>query len=80
MPAIGMGLLWGGYTLALWGYCQLQGYKIALTDLVVPGRYTGTWPPPPIDTPVAPPGAAPGTHPGDMPWSYPDPTNPRPVT
>lgn len=46
MPAIGMALLWGGYTLGMWGYCQLQGYQISIAQLVIPSRYTGSWPPP----------------------------------
>lgn len=81
-----MALLWGGYTLAIWGYTRLKGYDIGLSQLVVPGRYTATWPPPLIDdeagakkTPgpsgsVGGPshnGVPPGSHPGDMPWSYP---------
>lgn len=49
MPAIGMGMLWGGYTLILWGYCQIKGYDITLSELVVPGRYKGKWPPSIID-------------------------------
>lgn len=77
MPAIGMFLLWGGYTLTFWGYCRLQGYNISIGELVVPGRYTGSWPPPLIDdnpNPMGGPshnGVAPGQHPGDMPYTYP---------
>lgn len=70
MPAIGMGLLWGGYSLLLWGYCQVRGYDISLTDLVVPGRYTGKWPPPLIQD-SATPQVDPNQHPGDMPNTYP---------
>lgn len=44
-----MGLMWGGYTLILWGYCKLQGYDVSLTELVMPGKYKGKWPPPLID-------------------------------
>lgn len=73
MPAIGMGMLWGGYTLILWGYCQLQGYDISIAELVVPGRFKGKWPPAKIkDTPDETPKVNPKDHPGDMPWTYPD--------
>lgn len=36
MPAIGMGLGWAGYTLALWGWCLLRGYNITLGELANP--------------------------------------------
>lgn len=49
MPGIGFGLLWGGYTLVFWGYCQVKGYAITLGEIVIPKRFTGTWPPPLID-------------------------------
>lgn len=85
MPAIGMGLLWSGYTLILWGYCQLQGYDVSITELVVPGRFKGKWPPPLIKSDADASDEAlkkgrehpegnpdPGQrHPGDMPWTYP---------
>lgn len=69
-----MGLLWGGYTLMLWGYCQLQGYKIGIAELVIPGRYKGKWPPEKYE--AAPSGGGtdqyvgPNQHPGDAPWTY----------
>ena len=83
MPAIGMGMLWGGYTLILWGYCQLQGYDVSIAELVMPGHFKGKWPPALIvDSPAGDPLAYgknhpetnpdPGQrHPGDMPWTYP---------
>ena len=46
MVAIAMGLIWGGYTLGMWGYTRISGYQITLTQLVKPGAYTGSWPPP----------------------------------
>jgi hypothetical protein len=46
MPAIAMGLLWGGYTLMFWGYTTYQGYQITLPEIVIPGRWRGSWPPP----------------------------------
>lgn len=72
MPAIGMGMLWGGYTLTLWGYCLLQGYAIGIADLVIPKHYKGKWPPEKVVDPAdVKPQVAPGEHPGDAPWSYP---------
>lgn len=79
MPAIGFGMLWGGYTLVFWGWCKLQGYDISLTEIVVPKKFTGKWPPKLIDdgggSDMGGPGhngVPPGDHPGDMPWSYPN--------
>lgn len=45
MPAIGFGLLWGGYTLLFWGFCQIKGYDISIKEIVVPKAWDGTWPP-----------------------------------
>jgi hypothetical protein len=42
MPAIGMALGWGGYTLALWGYCLLRGYNVTLGQLANP-KNIGNW-------------------------------------
>lgn len=36
MPAIGIGLIWGGWTLSLWGYCLIRGYDVTLGQLVNP--------------------------------------------
>lgn len=36
MPAIGMGLVWGGWTLGLWGYCLIRGYDVTLGQLANP--------------------------------------------
>ena len=36
MPAIGMGLIWAGYTGALWGYCLIRGYDVTLGQLANP--------------------------------------------
>jgi hypothetical protein len=80
MPAIGFGLLWGGYTLLFWGWTRIKGYDIGLGQIVIPGRWNGHWPPPLVDdggsSPMGGPGhngVAPGDHPGDAPWSYKDP-------
>jgi hypothetical protein len=68
-----MGLLWSGYTLIFWGYCQIKGYDISLRDIVQPTHYKGNWPPKLIVDPADRETAkvAPGQHPGDAPWSYP---------
>lgn len=34
-----MALVWGGYTIGLYGYCLVQGYDIRFTDL-----FHVTWP------------------------------------
>lgn len=75
MPAIGFGMLWTGYTLLFWGYCQIRGYDISIKEIVVPKAWDGKWPPPLInDAPKSKdPGVKPGDHPGDMPWTYTDP-------
>jgi len=47
VPAIGMGVTWFGYSVALWGYCLLRGYPVKFTDLINPVHpYNGAWPPP----------------------------------
>jgi hypothetical protein len=47
MPAIGIGITWFGYSVALWGYCLLRGYDVKFTDLVNPLHpWAGKWPPP----------------------------------
>lgn len=85
-----MGLLWGGYTLGLWGYLVITSHIVTLGDLVIPGR--GTWPFPTYTGSPSGPyggqlgggpgnptrggnGVAPGDHPGDMPWTYPSDPN-----
>lgn len=40
MAAIGIGLVWIGYTVGLYGYCLLRGYNITPKDLL-----TQNWPP-----------------------------------
>jgi hypothetical protein len=47
MPAIGIGVVWFGYSLSLWGYCIVRGYNVKFTDLINPVHfYSGSWPPP----------------------------------
>lgn len=40
MVAIAIGLVWAGYTGALYGYCLLRGYNITPRQLLSP-----SWPP-----------------------------------
>lgn len=71
-------MLWSGYTLLFWGFCQIKGYDISIKDIVVPGSWDGKWPPPLYDDSKSgpEPGVKPGDHPGDMPWTYPSPDKP----
>jgi hypothetical protein len=41
MGAIGIGLVWGSYTIGLWAWCLLTGRNVSITQLV---SFT-TWPP-----------------------------------
>lgn len=52
MVPIGMGLAWGSYTLMFWGYVNLKGYQLGILDIIVPGRYKGSWPPPLVGAPA----------------------------
>ena len=50
MVAIGMLLIWGGYSLSLWGWCLIRDYDVTFGQLVSPTHpyMTGkgdTWPP-----------------------------------
>ena len=50
MTAIGMGVAWAGYGLALFGWCLLQGYDVTLGQLMSPLHPYGAgagqpWPP-----------------------------------
>ena len=42
MGAAAIGILFGGYSLTLWGYCLVRGYNVSLADLVNPLRVY-TW-------------------------------------
>lgn len=33
MVAIGMALVWGGYTIGIWGYCLVNGYDVTFSSL-----------------------------------------------
>lgn len=39
MAAIGIGLMWVGYTVGLYGYCLLRGYNVTPKDL-----FSQSWP------------------------------------
>ena len=53
MPALGMGIVWFGYSLAGWGYILIKGYNVKFTDWINPlHTYSGGWPPAPIDDPT----------------------------
>lgn len=39
MIAIGFGLAWAGYTVAMWGYCLVRDYNVPFTSL-----FKATWP------------------------------------
>lgn len=39
MIPIGLGIVWAGYTLGVWGYCLIRGYDVPFTAL-----FHTTWP------------------------------------
>ena len=45
MIAIGMGLVWAGYTVGLWGYCLVKNYDVTFGQL-----FATTWPGTPVNT------------------------------
>lgn len=54
MVAAGMLIIWGGYSISLWGWCLLRGYDITFGALVSPVHPYGSrkgqpWPPPVLD-------------------------------
>lgn len=42
MIAIGMALVWGGYTIGIWGYCLVNGYDVTFTSLFGTKWVSGT--------------------------------------
>lgn len=42
MVAIGMALVWGGYTIGIWGYCLVNGYDVTFTSLFGTSWVSGT--------------------------------------
>ena len=65
MLAVGMLLIWGGWSVSFWGYSLVRGYNVTFIQLVNPVHpYSGPWPPGPIpDTQVFPSGASGQGHP-----------------
>lgn len=60
MVAAGMGLLWAGYAVSLWGWCLLRDYDLTFGQLVSPTHpYAGKWPPAKIPPSQIWPGKAP---------------------
>lgn len=47
MVAIGMALVWGGYTIGIWGYCLVQGYDVTFSSLFRTSWVSSTQAPPP---------------------------------
>lgn len=39
MIPIGLGMVWAGYTIGIWGYCLVRGYDVPFMKL-----FSGTWP------------------------------------
>ncbi len=33
MVAVGVGLVWAGYALSMWGYCLVRGYDVSFRDV-----------------------------------------------
>lgn len=67
MVAVGMLLVWGGYSVSLWGWSLLRGYNVTFGQLVSPTHPYGSgkgqkWPPPQLpDTQIFPGKQAPAT-------------------
>lgn len=36
MIPIGLGMVWAGYTLGIWGYCLVRGYDVTFMQLFKP--------------------------------------------
>lgn len=69
MLAIGMVIVWGGYSVSLWGWCLLRGYNVTLGQLMSPTHPYGSgkgqaWPPPLMGSDVIFPGGRSGPGPG----------------
>ena len=46
MVAAGMLLIWGSWSVGLWGWCLLRDYDLTFGQLVSPTHpYSGAWPP-----------------------------------
>lgn len=40
MVAIGMALVWAGYTAGIWGFCLIRGYDVSFANVFAP-RWPG---------------------------------------
>jgi hypothetical protein len=65
MVAVGMLLIWGGYSAGLWGWCLLRDYDVTFGQLTSPlhpymSNKGDTWPPAKIPDTQIWPGGAPG--------------------
>ena len=65
MLAAGMLIIWGGYSVSLWGWCLLRGYNVTLGQLMSPAHPYGSgkgqaWPPALMGPDVIFPGGRPG--------------------
>lgn len=60
MVAVGMLLIWGGYSVSLWGWCLIRNYDVTMGQLTSPLHPYGSgkgqpWPPASIpDTQIWP--------------------------
>lgn len=62
--AVGMLLIWGGYSVSLFGWCLIRDYNVTLGQLMSPAHPYGSgqgqsWPPPAIPSTQIWPGGAP---------------------
>ena len=48
MIPIGVFMAWGGYTIAMWGYCLVRGYNVTFLSM-----FKTTWPGVTITPPTA---------------------------
>lgn len=72
MLAVGFLIMWGGYSVSLWGWCLIRGYNVTLGQLMSPTHPYGSgkgqsWPPPPIGSDVIFPGGRSSTGLGGTP-------------
>lgn len=68
MVAIGMLLVWGGYSVSLWGWCLLRGYDVTFGQITSPANPYGSkagqpWPPAQIPANLIFPGTGPAPAP-----------------
>ena len=56
MVAIGMALIWGGYTIGIWGYCLVNGYDVPFTSLFGTSWKSAAQSQAPVQVPPSSPG------------------------